>query len=258
MTCAFARLVLPALTVAALSLPALAAAQPALPMGNPQQGKASGNAAAVYTVAAKTAGVLTVAVQGSGDLAIALLDADGQTVQGGTADQDLNGSEGTELLSATLTEPGAYRVEVRVLGSGDSTFQIAGSFLAFPPFARPADPDKRPSQARALEVGKTHEDSLDSDSGDQWDWFVFKIAEAGTLTLVTRLAGEGEADLVLEVFTNNDFANAAERSDQDQQGNSANESVTISVTAGQSVHVRVSSAFGRVSAKYRLQSGLIK
>ena len=255
---ASSRFIVPALTITALAVPALAAAQSPLPMGAPQAGKASGSAAAVYTVAAKTAGVITVAVQGTGDLSITLLDADGQAVQGGSSDQDLNGSEGTELLSATLTEAGAYRVEVRVLGSGDSTFQIAGSYLAFPPFARPADPDKRPTQARALVAGKPHEDSLDSAAGDAWDWFVFKVAESGTLAIITRQIGEGDADLVLEVFTNNDFANASDRSDQDQQGNSANESLTIAVEAGQSVHVRVSSAFNRIAAKYRLQSSLIK
>jgi hypothetical protein len=247
------------LSVTALVLlPAAAAAQPALPTGAPQSGKATESTPATYTLAAKTAGVLTVAVQGANDLELRLLDSDGQAVQGGTSDQDLNGSSGTELLSATITEAGTYKLEVRVLSGGDSTFQISSSFLSFPPFARPADPDRRPSQARALVAGKPHEDSLDSDAGDTWDWFVFKVAEAGTLAIITRQVGEGDADLQLEVFLNNDFATPADRSDQDQQGNAANESVTIAVEAGQSVHVRVSSPFSNIKARYRLQSSLIK
>lgn len=244
--------------LAALLLPATAHAQAALPMGNPAQGTASGQTPAVYTFVAKTAGVISVAVQGTGDLNLVLLDADGQAVPNGSSDQDLNGSEGTELLSTTITEGGTYKLEVRVLGSGSSTFQIAGAFLAFPPFARPADPDKRPSSARAVVPGKPVEDTLDTNTGDLWDWFVFKITETGTLALITRGVGDGDADLVLEAFLDGKFDSPAERSDQDQQGNSANESVTLAVNAGQTVHVKVSSAFGRVAAKYRLTSSLIK
>ena len=63
---------------------------------------------------------------------------------------------------------------------------------------------------------------------------------------MTRQVGTGDApDLVLEVFTDGDFADAKDRSDQDLQGNSANESATVQVTAGQAVHVKVSSNFGR-------------
>ena len=74
--------------------------------------------------------------------------------------------------------------------------------------------------------------------------------------MVTRQLGTGDApDLVLEVFTDGKFADAQDRSDQDLQGNSANESVTVQVTAGQAVHVKVSGNFGG-AAKYRLSSSL--
>lgn len=234
-----------------------ARAQSALPMGAPAAGTASSDAPAEYTVVAKTAGVLSAAVQGTGDLALSLVDEDGQTLPDGNADRDLNGSDGTELLSVTIGEPGTYRVRVRVQSGGSSTFQIAGSFLAFPAFARPGDPDRRPTAARALAVGKPHEDALDPSAGDAWDWFSFKADTAGALAIITRPVGDGDPDLVLEVYTGGDFSRAEDRSDQDMQGNSANESVTVNVTAGQVVHVKVSSNFSR-AARYRLSSSLIQ
>ena len=225
-----------------------------LPMGAPAQGKVDGEPTE-YAVVAKSAGVLSVAVQGTGDIALQLVDEDGQVMPDGSADRDLNGSEGTELLSSTITEPGNYRVRVRAQGNG-STYQIAGAFLAFPAFQRPGDPDRRPASAKPAQVGKAIEDGLDPAAGDNWDWWVLKSAQAGTLTVVTRQVGTGDApDLVLEVFTEGEFATAKDRSDQDLQGKSASESATVQVEAGQAVHVKVSSNFGR-AAKYRLSSGL--
>ena len=186
------------------------------------------------------------------------MDEDGQAVPEGNSDRDLNGSEGTELLSATVTEPGTYRLRVRLQGSGSSTFQIAGSFLSFPAFARPSDPDKRPGQARSVTVGKPHDDSLDPAAGDGWDWFVLKAPQAGALAIITRPLANTDADLVLEVFLNGNFGQAEDRSDQDMQGNTSNESVTVNVTAGQLVHVKVTNSSGRTASKYRLSSSLIQ
>lgn len=249
----------PLLLILALTL--IAAASPAaqtpapLPMGAPAQGTVS-DTPVDYTVAAKTAGVLSVALQGTGDLALQLLDDDGQVMPDGTSDRDLRGNEGTELLTVTLTEPGSYRVRVRVQGSSPSTFTIAGSFLAFPAFQRAGDPDRRPSLAKTAAVGKPVEDGLDPDNGDSWDWYVMKATQTGTLTVVTRQLGTGDApDLRLEIYTGGDFADAADRSDQDLQGNSANESVSVNVKAGEAVHVKVSANFSR-AAKYRLSSSL--
>ena len=235
--------------------PGAAQAPPALPMGAPSQGTVA-DAPAEYTVTAKSAGVLTVAVQGTGDLALQLVDEDGQVMPDGSSDRDLNGSDGTELLSATITEPGSYRVRVRLQGGDKSTFSIAGAFLGFPAFQRPGDPDRRPAAAKAVQVGKPYEDGLDQSAGDVWDWFVMKATLAGTLTVVTRQLGTGDApDLVLEVYTDGKFSDAQDRSDQDLQGNSANESVTVQVTAGQAVHVKVSGNRSG-AAKYRLSSSL--
>ena len=232
-------------------------AQTTLPLGTPQQGKVTSESPSEYTVVAKTAGLLAVAISGDGDLAFQVTDEDGQTLPEGTVDRDLNGNNGHEMVSLLLPEPGTYKVRVRAQG-GSSTFQIGGSWLAFPAFAVASpDPDRRPRGAKAIVMGKAHEDALNSESGDGWDWFIMKPAQAGTLAIVTRPLGDGDADLVLEVYTDGDFTKPAGRSDQDLQGNSANESVTINVTAGQQVHVKVAGAFSRVNTKYRVSSSLI-
>ncbi|MCC7031523.1 MAG: PPC domain-containing protein [Acidobacteria bacterium] len=255
MTSVIPRLWIPAAALALMAAPAFA--QTALPLDAPAEGRATDAAPAEYTFVAKSAGVLSAAVQGTGDLVLQLVDEDGQTVPNGTADRDLNGSSGTELLSATIGEAGTYKVRVRVQGGDASTFQIAGAFLAFPPFARPADPDRRPAQARALQVGKPHDDTLDPKSGDAWDWFSFKADADGALAIITRPQGGTEADLVLEAYADRNFAQAVDRSDQDMQGNSSNESVTVNVTAGQIVHIKVINQSGNPS-KYRVSSSLIQ
>ncbi|MGQ0735005.1 MAG: PPC domain-containing protein [Acidobacteriota bacterium] len=233
-------------------------AQPPLPVGAPMSGKATREAPAEYAVTAKTAGVLVVAVQGDGDLALQVTDSDGQILPDGSVDRDLNGSQGTEMLSIVIPEPGAYKVRIRLQGGSSSSFQISGGLIAFPPFAQAStDPDRRPTQAKPAQIGQAIEDSLNSASGDHWDWFLLKAAQAGTLVVLTRPLGEPEVDLVLEVFTDGNFSQPAGRSDQDLQGNSANESVTVNVTAGQAVHVKVSANSGNVHAKYRLSSSLV-
>ncbi len=245
-----------ALVFLLLVLAVPAAGQTPLPMATPASGTATSNNPAVYTVRAETAGVLSVAVEGTGDLTLTLTDADGQSLPQGSADRDLNGSTGTEILSVTIGVPGDYRVVVGVFGGEDSAFEIAGSFLMFPPFEQPADPDGRPSQALVLEVGAAHENTLDTEGGDQWDWFVFMPSQDATLAIVTRAVDGNDIDLELAVFLDGNFAEPIDSSDQDQQGDTANEGVTVAVTAGQNVHVRVSSV-GAASGPYQVASSLI-
>lgn len=256
MASAVTRLVVTSVMAAALASPA--AAQSPLPLGAPAKGQVPNGGAAEYTVVAKTAGVLVAAIKGDDDLVLHVTDSDGQTIPEGRSDRDLNGSSGTELVSVVIPEPGNYRVRVTVNGSGAASFEISGSWMSFPPFAQASsDPDRRPSTARAAQVGKAVEDSLNSQSGDSWDWFVMKASQAGTLVIVTRRLGDSEGDLVLEAFLDGNFAQAAQRSDQDLQGNSANESVTLQVNAGQAVHIKVSANFSNVNTKYRLSSNLV-
>ncbi len=243
-----------------LTAPSLAFAQSPLALGKTETGKVSDQEPVVYTFAAKTAGLISVAVQGTGgDLALVIADEDGQPLPDGNVDRDLNGNSATEQASVTITEPGSYQVRVRMQGSGASDFQIGAAWLPFPPFQRAnPDPDRRASMAKAVQVGRAHEDSLDGSTGDAWDWFVFKVTSAGTLAVITRPLADTKADLVLEVFTAGNFSQPAGRSDQDLQGNSANETVSVEVTAGQAVHVKVSSVFSGAGGKYRLSSNIIK
>jgi hypothetical protein len=232
-------------------------AQPALPVGAPQKAAVSPDQPAEYTLAAQTAGVLTVAVHGEGDLAFTVTDADGQMLPEANIDRDLHGNAGLEMASVLIPEPGTYRVRVRLQGGSPSSFEISSAWLSFPALARAStDPDSKPSGARRLEVAKPHEDSLAADAGDVWDWFTLQAPESGTLVIVTRAIGES-ADLILEAFLDGKFGDPVERSDQDLQGDSANESVTVTVKAGQTVHVKVSGAFGRPNVKYRISSSLI-
>jgi hypothetical protein len=230
----------------------------ALPIGKTDAGQTSSNAPATYQFKAGTAGVLTVAVVGDGDLEIVITDEDGQALKDGSSDRDLFGSTGTEQVSVTVTEPGLYRVQVRSIDGGSNKFQLGAAWIAMAPLARPSDPDKRPSQARALEVGKSHEDGIDTEAGDPWDWFVYTPAQAGTLTIILRPVSKESFDLTLETYAAGEYTKPTASSDQDLQGHAANESISIDVPAGQKVYVKVYAGFGSATGKYRLSSSLIR
>ncbi|MFN2316438.1 MAG: hypothetical protein ABR551_02015 [Gemmatimonadales bacterium] len=223
-------------------LPAPVIAQSALPIGSTAVGTLGANGeAARYRFQATGPGVLTVVAHGAEDLTLAVMDEDGQPVADGTADRDLNGNAGSEVLAVVLTAGGTYLVEVRSHGSSGGSFTVGGGWLAMPAFARPPDPDGRPSQAGRLTVGATHTDALHPDEGDQWDWYTLTVAERTTLVVVTRVDEGVEGDLALEVYLDNDYSTPAVQSDQDLQGNLGNESVTVDVRAGQPVHIKVRS-----------------
>jgi len=246
-----------AVSVLLLALPALAAAQTPLPLGSTTKGSITNGQAAVYTVTAPGAGVLSVAVQADGDVRLVLTDADGQPVPGGTADSDLNGSPGTEILSATIGRPGEYRLSVELFSNDDVTFDIGGSFLAFPAFEQPEDPNGKPGQATALTIGEAHEDSLDTPGGDGWDWFVVTPDQDASLAIVTRALNGATIDLAIEVYMGGDYSQPAGRSDQDQQDDVANEAVTLAVRAGQPVHIKITGAMGDAVGGYRISTTLI-
>jgi hypothetical protein len=145
------------------------------------------------------------------------------------------------MLAVALTEGGVYLVEVRSHGGSADTFSIGAAFVPMPAFARPPDPDGRPSRAGRLTVGATHADALHPDEGDQWDWFTINVLERTTLVVVTRMDEEVDGDLALEVYLDSDYSTPAVQSDQDLQGNRGNESVTVDVRAGQPLHIKVRS-----------------
>ena len=242
-------------------LPALAdlvSAQTALPLGEMRSGRTTSESPMEYRLSVESAGVLAVAVHGEGDLVLLVMDGDGQLLPDGRSDRDLNGNPGVEMLTATIGEEGEYRVRVQVQMGDASDFRISGSWLPFPAFARPGDPDGRPGRARTLAVGESVEDTLSGSDGDLVDWFSIEVDAEGTLVAVTRPVGDGEGDLVLEAFLDGDFSEPVARSDQDLQGNVAAESVSVNVEPGQTVYLRVSGTFSSVEAAYRLSSSLMR
>lgn len=236
--------------------PVMLLAQDPLPVG-PVQATLGPLGASTYTFRAPSAGVLTVVVQGSDDLSIAVADVDGQPLPDGATDSDLHGKVGDETLSLVLPEPGTYRIAVRALGGdGGGTFTIASGFVTMPGFARPADPDGRPSGARDLAIGASHDDVIHPADGDHRNWYRIRVAEAGTLVILTRVADDFEGDLVLEAFNEGDFTDAFSRSDQDLQDNAGRESLTLEVRAGTVILVRVASVFSSGDAQpYRISVG---
>ena len=105
------------------------------------------------------------------------MDEDGQTLTDGTADRDLNGQVGAEMLAVVIGEAGTYRVEVRSYGDEAGSFTVGASFVAMPGLARAPDPDGRPSRARTLGIGTAHTDEVHPDEGDQWDWYTVTVTE---------------------------------------------------------------------------------
>jgi hypothetical protein len=228
-----------------------------LPIGKAEAGQATNDAFAVYQFMATSAGVLTVTVKGNGDLAMRVIDEDGQALPDGTTDADRNGETGSEMLAVVVTEPGMYRVQVKMQENGVSRFQIGASWIPFPALAVAPDPDRRPSQARVIDIGKSYEDSLGT-PGDRVDWFAFAPKTAGTLTVVLRSIGDSKIDLMIEVFLAKDMNEPVGRSDQDLQDNPANESVAVDVPPGQKVFVKVTSAMGSSMGRYRISSSFIE
>lgn len=238
---------------------ALSAQTPAqLPVGKTTSGQVSTSAPAVYRFSAPSAGSLSVAVHSESDVTIRVTDEDGQTLPDGTSDQDLFGAGGNEQIIVALPERGEYRVEVAAFSGGGARFEIGAGWIAMTGFARPGDPDGRPSRATALDVARNHEDALDSDGGDSWDWFVITPKTSGSLTVILRSVDDNSPDLALEVYTGDNLSEHAVRSDNDLQGNTTNESATVDVKAGEKVYVKVLGAVGGASGRYRLASSLIE
>jgi len=235
-----------------------AQAPAALPLGKTAAGQVTSRAATVYRFTAQAAGVLTVAVHAESDVTLTVTDQDGQALPEGSSDRDLYGSGGNEQVSVTLPEGGEYRVQVALLDGSSSKFEIGAGWVAMPAFARASDPDRRPTLGAALDIGRSHEDKLDGDAGDNWDWFSITAKTSGTLTVILRSVNDDSPDLALELYTSDELAKPSVRSDDDLQGNTTNESATVDVKAGQKVYVKVMGASGNPTGSYRLASSLIQ
>jgi hypothetical protein len=229
-----------------------------LSIGSVTGGTTSSGNPASFQYRAESAGILTVAIRSTDetDLVLVVTDADGQVLPEGRSDQDLDGDGGAEQVAITLPRPGLYQVRVEPYSSGLSSFRIGASWLGFPDLEQPGDADGTPSTARSITIQQGPiNDMLDPTSGDHWDWYALRADRAGMLTVATRAS---DGDLVLEAFAEGNFGDSEERSDQDLQGTSGNEALTLSVTPGQTLYFKVS-MYGNPDnpISYRLSIGFI-
>jgi len=229
-----------------------------LPIGSVTGGTTSSGNTASFQFRAETAGILTVAVRSTDetDLVLVVTDADGQVLPEGRSDQDLDGDSGAEQFAVTLPRPAVYYVRVEPFSSGLASFRIGASWLGFPDLEQPGDVDGTPSTARSITIQQDPiMDRLDPTSGDHWDWYALRADRAGMLTVATRAA---DGDLVLEAFNEGEFGDSVERSDQDLQGTSGNEALTLFVSPGQTLYFKVS-MYGSPDSpiSYRLSVGFM-
>ncbi len=239
-------------------LPLTALAQAPLPIGTAAHGTLLDGEAA-YAFEAPTAGFLTVVLRAEAgeDLTLMVADPYDQILPDGRSDFDIDGNLGAEQLVVALPESGRYLILVESFGEASASFVIGGSFLTAGVAAGVEDPDSRPTGAIELAVGATHEDSLHPEEGDRADWYRITIGRSGVLTVLTR--AEGEGDLQLERYAKGSFREPEDTSDRDMDGVLGNESLTMSVTAGDMVYIKVVPSLGNVwHVSYRLSSGLVE
>jgi hypothetical protein len=212
---------------------------------------------AQFAFNAPSAGVLTVVVRSTSesDLVLSVSDQDGQPLPEARSDQDLGGDSGAEQLAVTIPRAGAYLVQVEPFGSGDARFNIGASWITFPDLEVPPDPNGSPSNATAIRAGQLPlQESLDGRAGDYWDWFIFTAEQSGTVTVTTR---SSDGDLVLEAYEAGEYGEPVERSDQDLQGESGNEALTLIVSAGQKIYFKTKAWDEGAQITYRLQVGFM-
>jgi hypothetical protein len=234
--------------------PTLAQERVALPVGASGQGKATDEKPAMFTFTATEAGLLAVTVVGKdpeADLVVETLDEDLQPLDDGSSDRDRYGHKGKEYLAVMLPEPGTYLVRVKARSSETASFSVSAAFAPAPGFSA-IDPDRRPSKAAAVTVGKPVQETLGGQ--DRWDWFAVRSEAEGTLTILTKAP---EGDLKLEAFAEGNYADDIARSDADLQEKKGNESVSFEVTAGQTIYVRVTIISGDAQIEYKLVTALI-
>ena len=204
---------------------------------------------------AETAGLLNAFVVGADetDLHLSVVDDTGQTVMDGSVDRDLYGRMGTETISVMLRVPGQYVLRVHARG-GPVQAHVESAWVPAPSVTLPPDPDGKPTSAYVLMPGSSVDDSLDPREGDAVDWYAITSEEGGYVAILVEAA---EGDLALELYVEGSFEDHVERSDQDLQGVSGNESLMASIGPGETVYVKVvpfSTSAGRIEYSIRARS----
>jgi hypothetical protein len=208
------------------------------------------------TVRAEGPGFLSVVARcpGGQDIRLTVTDPSGQPLLEGSSDIDWGGDVGAEQLIVQIPGAGTYAVLVETFGWAPAAIEIGGTFLPSQLAHQDPDPDGSPDGARALSVGESWDDRIDPQGGDPWDWFSITPDQSGVLTVLTR---SGEGDLILEAFEQGAYRDNVDRSDQDQGGETGNETVTMTVEAGQTVYFKVVPWGSSGVVNYRIASGLV-
>ncbi len=200
----------------------------------------------------EAAGMLTAVTRGSGgDCVLAVCDSDNQPLPDGQADVDVAGNLSDEQLVSAIPYAETWRVRVRNNSEEVAKVQLVVGFVAFAPAQREPDPDGRPSRAVELEVGTVMTDRLSYPDYDLSDWLMVTAADNGRLIFFTE--GDDALDLVLMVFTGEEFDQVIAHSDQDLESSTANEGLIVPVKAGQVYYLQVS-CLAPSAGSYRLGS----
>lgn len=185
-------------------------------------------------------GLLTLALVGEpgADSILLVTDDLGQQLYNGFLDWDANDAPGGEYGAVALTQPGVYFVAVRSW-DGQASARLFASFTPLEGFVSQVDPQGRPDEALPIGVGLPVNQTLDTEAGDHRDWYRFESSRQGVVSFRTRVPHGSEADLGLDVFSDQDFSWAVAEGDYDLDEMMGNESVEIEVDEGEVVFVRV-------------------
>lgn len=236
------------LTAFVIAVPSLGAAADALPLGETVEGSTGNPDTAIYEFTAESTGVLTVIVRANNDVVINVTDELGLQIEDGYVDTDYYGDSGAEQGAIIIGEAGDYQVRIEPL-SGAADFALAANWLPFEGLARKPDPQGSPDEAILMGIGKIYSGLIRESLGDRADWYRVEAARDGVLNVATRTRSD---DVVLEYYQDGSFGSSMQRSDQDLDGDTGRESITIQVRAGE-VYYFVVTAFSS-DAEYSIRA----
>jgi len=199
----------------------------------------------IFTYQAEGPGVLTLVVRSNSDVVINVTSAAGGPVAGGRIDIDFEGNGGAEQGAVVLPTKGNYKVTVQPFdpGQGLAVYHIGASFFGAPLLAGMAPVD--PATAPALEAGKVVDGKLPA--GRNGTLYVYKAKSNGVLTVDVQ----ADCDVILTSFLG-DLQNVGTRADDDLNGDTGHESITLDVREGQTYFFAIT-PFGGAAAEANLK-----
>lgn len=221
------------------ALASAAAVAQDLALGETVTGATTSAAPASYAFTAESSGVLAVFVRADHDVVINVVDKFGQSIDNGYIDTDYGGDAGAEQGAMIIGEAGDYQVRVEPLSS-DADFILGATWLPTDAVGRKPDPQGSPEESILMGIGKIYNGFIRGAVGDDQDWFRIVAARDGVLNVATRTRA---SDVVLDYYQDGNFTNFTDHSDQDLDGDSGRESITLNVHKG-GVYFFVVTAYG--------------